>query len=68
MLRNGALLLTGATLPVANWDALLASEPSPKDVARGAMITDLHFADKPPAGSRHYRETTTTLWRPDELG
>jgi UDP-2,3-diacylglucosamine pyrophosphatase LpxH len=61
MLRNGALLLTGATLPVANWDALLASEPSPKDVARGAMITDLHFADKPPAGSRHYRETLDKL-------
>ena len=25
------------------------------------MITDLHYADKPPAGSRHYRETPEKL-------
>ncbi len=25
------------------------------------LITDLHYADKPPAGSRHYRETPDKL-------
>jgi predicted MPP superfamily phosphohydrolase len=25
------------------------------------MLTDLHYADKPPAGSRHYRETLTKI-------
>lgn len=25
------------------------------------MVTDLHYADKPPAGSRHYRGKTTKI-------
>ena len=25
------------------------------------MVTDLHYADKPPAGTRHYRETLTKI-------
>ena len=28
---------------------------------RFGLITDLHYADKPPAGSRHYRETPAKL-------
>jgi alkaline phosphatase len=61
VLRNGGLLLAGSALPISNWDALFAVEMSQQRVVRGAMITDLHFADKPPAGSRHYRETTKKL-------
>jgi alkaline phosphatase len=29
--------------------------------ARIGMVTDLHYADKPPAGSRYYRETLTKI-------
>lgn len=61
VLRNGALLLTGSALPSSNWDALFATELSREAVVRGGMITDLHFADKPPTGSRHYRDTPKKL-------
>jgi alkaline phosphatase len=61
LLWNGALLLTGSALPISHWDTLLAGELFRATAVRGAMITDLHFADKPPAGSRHYRETPRKL-------
>ena len=61
LLRNGALLLTGSALSISNWDTLCADELSRETAVRGAMITDLHFADKPPAGARHYRETPKKL-------
>ena len=61
VLRNGALLLTGSALPISKWEALFAADLTQATVVRGAMITDLHFADKPPAGSRHYRETPRKL-------
>ncbi len=53
-LRQGTLLLAGSTLaPGAAAGADAADQP----VLRAAMITDLHYADKPPAGNRYYRET-----------
>lgn len=55
-LRNGALVLTavGSHLPAVFAD----EQPS---VLKIGLITDLHYADKPPAGSRHYRETPNKL-------
>jgi len=52
-LKNGTLVLTA-----------LGSRLYAEDVTPGlniGLITDLHYADKPPAGSRHYRETPNKL-------
>lgn len=56
-LRDGTLLLSAG---VASSSSLWGNEVDPS-VTFG-VITDLHYADKAPAGSRHYRET------PDKLG
>ncbi|MEX2581505.1 MAG: metallophosphoesterase [Verrucomicrobiales bacterium] len=58
MLRRGALLLGGA--PAAS--SLLAEESRPPALRFGA-VTDIHYADKPPNGSRHYRESLDKLAR-----
>ncbi len=55
-LKNGTLVLTAAALGSRN--LLAADEESP---LRVGLITDLHYADKPPAGTRHYRETLGKL-------
>jgi 3',5'-cyclic AMP phosphodiesterase CpdA len=55
-LHRGVLLLLGG----ASLDAcahLAAGAPGP----RIGLITDLHYADKEPAGTRHYRETIPKL-------
>ena len=56
-LRNGTLLLaaaaTGDTAPLFAGDD--------EELLRVGLITDLHYADKPPAGTRHYRETPAKL-------
>lgn len=52
-LANGALVL-GTTL----YPKMLSAADSP---LRIGLVTDLHYADKPPAGSRHYRETLRKL-------
>ena len=52
LLRGGALSLTSG-MEVAD------SEPIP--AVTFAAVTDLHYADKPPAGSRHYRDTIAKL-------
>ncbi|MDV6032516.1 MAG: alkaline phosphatase [Phycisphaera sp. RhM] len=56
LLRNGTLLLGAATLPVA---AASAAEDTAR--LRVGLVTDLHYADKPAAGTRHYRETRGKL-------
>jgi predicted phosphodiesterase len=48
-LRYGTLILTAGT-------QVMAATPEESAVSF-ALLTDLHFADKPPAGTRHYRET-----------
>jgi hypothetical protein len=53
-LRNGTLLLA----TVASSSVLAGQQES---VLRVGLVTDLHYADKPPAGSRHYRETPDKL-------
>lgn len=54
-LRNGTLVLTAA----AN-GALFAADKPDSNLHIG-LVTDLHYADKPAAGSRHYRETPDKL-------
>ncbi len=56
-LQNGTLLLSVAATSRAS--SLFADEP--EDKLRIGMVTDLHYADKPPAGSRHYRKTLGKL-------
>jgi Calcineurin-like phosphoesterase len=56
-LRNGTLLL--ATTVTVEPSLLLANHA--KDSLRVGLVTDLHHADKPSAGSRHYRETLGKL-------
>ncbi len=51
-LRDGALVLAAAGSAANAADA---------PATRFGVITDLHYADKPPAGTRHYRETITKL-------
>jgi len=56
-LQNGTLLLaTAATLDASS---LFADERESR--LRLGMVTDLHHADKPSAGTRHYRETLGKL-------
>ncbi len=55
-LRNGTLVL-GA---IAAGPARLLGEETPEQL-RFALVTDLHYADKPSAGSRHYRQTLGKL-------
>ena len=60
-LKQGTLLLAAC---VAYWVApfeLLSEVDKEEPVLRAGLITDLHYADKPPAGSRHYRETLDKL-------
>lgn len=56
-LRNGSLLLAAAATTQA--PLIFAEDSTP--ALRIGLLTDLHYADKPPAGSRHYRETLGKL-------
>jgi predicted phosphodiesterase len=54
-LQQGTIFLAGAALArVAPADQ---NEAGQEPLVKIGMVTDLHYADKPPAGSRHYRET-----------
>jgi alkaline phosphatase len=55
-LKNGVLVLAATTVDSS---ALFAEEQESN--LRVGLVTDLHYADKPPAGSRHYRETPGKL-------
>jgi alkaline phosphatase len=39
----------------------MAGQAGARPKVRFGLITDLHYADKPPAGTRYYRETPTKL-------
>lgn len=54
-LRDGALCLAG----LGGGMALSAEEKAP--LLRLGLLTDLHYADKDPKGTRHYRETLAKL-------
>jgi predicted phosphodiesterase len=53
-LRDGSLLLLGGVAG-SSLASLAAEEPQRR--VRIGLVTDLHYADKPPAGTRHYRES-----------
>ncbi len=55
-LINGTLTLAAASICPR---ALVGNQFKTK--LRIGLITDLHYADKPPAGSRHYRESLAKL-------
>lgn len=55
-LRNGTLVLAAAAI---DSKTLLADESTSQ--LRIGLVTDLHYADKAPAGTRHYRETIAKL-------
>lgn len=55
-LQNGTLLLAATATRASS---LFAREQKVK--LRIGMVTDLHYADKPPAGTRYYRETLGKL-------
>ena len=54
-LKGGTLLLAGSVLAPAQ--VLAAAGDTPK--LRFGLATDLHYADRPPGGSRYYRESLT---------
>ncbi|MDP6443933.1 MAG: metallophosphoesterase [Pirellulaceae bacterium] len=61
ILRGGTLLLTCGGLELSAAARLLADDKTKSRRVRLAVLTDMHFADKAPAGSRHYRETIGKL-------
>lgn len=56
---NGSLFLLGGSLAASHVPNVLADGAKPK--LRVGLVTDLHYADKPAAGTRHYRETIAKL-------
>src|SRR4051794_3372129 len=60
-LQRGSLILAATSLDFLAGGALCASEESAKGLVKVGLITDLHYADKPPAGTRYYRETLNKL-------
>jgi len=59
--RDSSLLLLAASFNWTRPNALYSGEADANPQVRVGMVTDLHYADKPPAGSRHYRETLGKL-------
>jgi alkaline phosphatase len=59
-IRSGSLMLAATLDPFAP-APLLGADDAGADVLRIGLITDLHYADKPPAGTRYYRETLAKL-------
>lgn len=53
--HGGALVLAATAAGTAK-----ADDP-PGEALRFGLVTDLHYADKDPAGTRHYRETRAKL-------
>lgn len=69
-LQGSALVLTAAGRHALAVRTLWGNEPAPGALRIG-LVTDLHHADKPPTGSRYYRQTLDKLveaaehWRDD---
>ena len=58
-LECGSLILASSLVPDMRADGPLAGTRDAD--LRVGLVTDLHYADKAPAGSRHYRETLGKL-------
>lgn len=62
LIHGSSLFLAGAGLTGPGLAWLLAEDRTgAKPAARVGVLTDIHFADKPPAGTRHYRESLDKL-------
>ncbi len=61
LLRSGALILASTAIDPATLLGDDRQSNSPAAKLRIGLVTDLHFADKSPAGTRHYRETLDKL-------
>lgn len=58
-LHRGALIMAaGAT---AVHESLFADSLTREPALRLGLLTDVHYADKPPVGTRHYRESLTKI-------
>ncbi|MFO0818657.1 MAG: metallophosphoesterase [Pirellulales bacterium] len=55
-LKHGTLVLSAASL-----NTIALGSDDQVDRLRIGMVTDMHYADKAPGGSRHYRETLKKL-------
>lgn len=60
-LRNGTLVLLASGSGLSQAARLLADSPDARPLVRAGLMTDLHYADKPTRGTRHYRETLAKL-------
>lgn len=58
-IRRSVLTLAGSAFAGRYGFAL--AEDTGKTAVRVGLMTDLHYADREPAGTRHYRETPTKL-------
>lgn len=59
LLTGGAMLLSGGSLA----GRVLAAGPNEEPAVRVALMTDIHYADKPTNGSRHYRKALPRVRR-----
>lgn len=59
-LEQGTLVLT-SSLAAGTLVAKETTAEASKPALRVGLVTDLHYAEKPPAGTRHYRETLAKL-------
>lgn len=58
-LRDGSVLLLSAAAMAAESSSVFADDAQER--LRVGLVTDMHYADKGPAGTRHYRETLAKL-------
>lgn len=59
-LHRSGLFLSAVSLSSATVSAQQAGPPS-EPLLRVGLVTDLHYAERPPGGTRYYRETPTKL-------
>lgn len=60
-IRQSSLFLCGSALAWNVRADLVAAEAAAKPRVRIGLVTDLHYADKAPAGTRHYRASSAKL-------
>jgi predicted phosphodiesterase len=60
-LQSGSLVLAATAFDLSAFEAIAAEDEPSGKLLRIGLLTDLHYADKPPAGTRHYRETLDKL-------
>lgn len=56
-LHRGSLILAGAAGGLSALQTLGAESAEAKPAVRLGLLTDVHYADRPPAGTRYYRES-----------